>query len=106
VTEALENSIKRSQLALAVIERAMQDPLGWTIGGGGVSVDAQVVIAEDGASFWIRYPDGIGDRNMDRVVLCHRGEALWVSAITAPLTGAFEVEITLLHTALTEPARP
>lgn len=93
---ALEHSIKRSQLALAVVERAMKDPTGWTIGSGAVMCDAQVIVGDEGVTFWARFPAGIGDRRATRAVVAQHGEACWVAHIHPPAEGAFEVEVSLL----------
>src|SRR5688500_1781313 len=101
--ETLEQSVKRSQMALAVIERALNDSTGWTIGGEGVMVDAQVITSDAGVTFWTVFPTEwphlrveMSYSSMDRVVIGRRGEVLWVAHVHPPEAGPFEVEVTLL----------
>lgn len=90
--------VQRSQLALSVIARALNDPHGWTIGCEGVCVEAQVITSEIGVTFWAPFPALGGEPSVERrAVVAHRGEALWIVAVTPPESGGFEVEVTL-HT--------
>lgn len=93
---ALEESIKRSQLALSVIERAMRDATGWTIDTGAACAEAQVVVSDEGVTFWARFPGQLGDRSARRATVVHHGDALWTAHIHPPADGAFEVEVSLL----------
>lgn len=91
----LEHIVKSNQMALRVIERALNDPDGWVLACGIPSARAQVLTHEHGVTIWAAFDETPG-YDTNQVFVWHRGVLLWVKEIDlAGVTAPFEVELNL-----------
>jgi hypothetical protein len=92
--DTIRQTVNRNLMTLTLIERAVNQPEGWTVQIGSEVVSAQVIVADGTVTFWASFPAMAGVE--PRALVAHGGELRAVVPVDSAFLGdRFEFEWTL-----------